>query len=38
MKNARHFSKERYKPINKQTELDKFYNKVKQFPNTKIVL
>jgi len=28
-----HFPKERYKkPIDKQTELDKFYSKVKQFP------
>ena len=28
-----HFPKERYKkPIDKQTELNKFYSKVKQFP------
>jgi hypothetical protein len=33
-----HFPKERYKkPIDKQTELDKFYSKVKQFPINKII-
>jgi transposase len=33
-----HFPKERYKkPINKQTELDKFYSKIKQFPINKII-
>ena len=33
-----HFPKERYKkPIDKQTELDKFYSKVKQFPISKII-
>ena len=33
-----HFPNERYKkPINKQTELDKFYSKVKQFPINKII-
>jgi hypothetical protein len=33
-----HFPKERYKkPIDKQTELDKFYSKVKQFPIDKII-
>ena len=33
-----HFPKERYKkPIEKQTELNKFYSKVKQFPINKII-
>jgi len=33
-----HFPNERYKkPIDKQTELDKFYSKVKQFPINKII-
>ena len=33
-----HFPKERYKkPIEKQTELNKFYNRVKQFPMNKII-
>ena len=33
-----HFPKERYKkPIEKQNELDKFYNRVKQFPINKII-
>ena len=33
-----HFPKERYKkPIDKHTELDKFYSKVKQFPINKII-
>ena len=33
-----HFSKERYKkPIEKQNELNKFYNRVKQFPMNKII-
>ena len=33
-----HFPNERYKkPIDKQTELDKFYSKVKQFPISKII-
>lgn len=33
-----HFPEERYKkPINKQTELNKFYNKAKQFPIDKII-
>ena len=33
-----HFPKERYKkPIEKQNELDKFYNRVKQFPMNKII-
>lgn len=32
------FQKERYKkPIDKQTELDKFYSKIKQFPINKII-
>ena len=33
-----HFPKERYKkPIEKQTELNKFYSRVKQFPMNKII-
>ena len=33
-----HFPKERYKkPIEKQTELNKFYSRVKQFPMSKII-
>ena len=33
-----HFPKERYKkPIEKQNELNKFYNRVKQFPMNKII-
>ena len=33
-----HFPKERYKkPIKKQTELNNFYNRVKQFPMNKII-
>ena len=33
-----HFPKTRYKkPIDKQSELDKFYSKVKQFPINKII-